>query len=397
MYKNKSVLDNIWFLKNIDDRKALYISQKYNYSNFLSKLLISLDIIEEEIDKFLNPNITNDLPNPFKLKDMDKSILRTIEAITKNERIGILADYDVDGSTSAAILYNFFKFFNINASIKVPNRLIEGYGPNERIMDEFVRENITIVFTVDCGTTSFATLNNKKYSMLDIIIIDHHISETNFPNVYSLINPNRYDEDNEFKDLAAVGVTFLFLLALRKTLREKNFFKLHKEPNLLSYLDFVALGTICDVVPLNNINRAFVATGLNIIKSRKSKAISTILDNSNLKSEPKALDLGFIIGPQINAASRLGNSNLPTKILISHDVNEIDTISRKLILLNEKRKLIENQIYNEALNQIKNTKSLKFILIYGNNWHSGVLGIVASRLQKEYYKPTIVVSFENNI
>jgi len=397
LYKNKSILDNVWFLKYIDERKILYISQKYNYSNFLSKLISSLDINEEEIEEFLNPDISINIPNPFNLKDMDKTISRTIEAIKNNEKIGILGDYDVDGSTSAAILFNFFKSFNINVSIKIPNKLSEGYGPNERIMDEFLKEKVSIVYTVDCGTTSFSTLNNIKYSVIDIITIDHHISEIKFPNIYSLINPNRYDENSEFKDLAAVGVTFLFLIALRKTLREQNFFKLNKEPNLLFFLDFVALGTVCDVVPLKKINRTFVFKGLEIIRSRKSKAIATILDNSNLKSPPKADDLSYIIGPQINAASRLGDSSLPTKILVSQDINEIDKISRKLILLNEKRKLIENKIYNEALNQIKNKKSLKFILIYGDNWHSGVLGIVASRLLKLYNKPTIVISFNNNV
>ena len=186
MYKNKSILDNIWFLKYIDERKILYISQKYNYSNFLSKLIASLDILEEEIDGFLNPDITNDIPNPFNLKDMDKTVSRTIEAIKNNEKIGILGDYDVDGSTSAAILFNFFNTFNINVSIKIPNRLSEGYGPNERIMDEFLKEKVSIVYTVDCGTTSFFTLNNTKYSVIDIITIDHHISETKFPNIYSL-------------------------------------------------------------------------------------------------------------------------------------------------------------------------------------------------------------------
>jgi len=397
LYKNKSILDNIWFLKHIDERKILYISQKYNYSNFFSKLIASLDILDEEIDEFLNPDITKNIPDPFNLKDMDKTISRTIEAIKNNEKIGILGDYDVDGSTSTAILFNFFNTFNINVSIKIPNKLSEGYGPNERIMDEFLKEKVSIVYTVDCGTTSFSTLNNKKYSVIDIITIDHHISDIKLPNIYSLINPNRYDENSDFKNLAAVGVTFLFLMALRKTLRKKNFFKFYKEPNLLLFLDLVALGTICDVVPLKKINRTLVFKGLEIIRSRKSKAIATMLDNSNIQSVPKADDLGYILGPQINAASRLGDSTLPTKILVSKDINEIDKISRKLILLNEKRKLIENQIYDEALNQIKNTNSLKFFLIYGDNWHNGVLGIVASRLLNQYYKPTIVISFHDNI
>jgi len=397
LYKNKSLLDNIWFQKNIDERKVLYFSQKFNFSNFLSKLLVSINISQEEIDQFLNPDIINNIPNPFKLKDMDKTVSRTIEAIKNNQKIGILADYDVDGATSAAIMYNFFKSFNLNISLKVPNRLTEGYGPNERIMDEFLEEKVSLVYTLDCGTTSFATLNNKKYSVFDIIIIDHHISEKIYPKIYSIINPNRYDENNEFSDLAAVGVTFLFLMALRKILREQNYFDFYDEPNLMSFLDLVALGTVCDIVSLKKINRVFVSKGLEIIKLRKLKSLTTMLDNSNLKSKPKAVDLGYIIGPQINAASRLGDSSLSYKILISKDINEIDSISRKLILLNEKRKLIENQIYYEAINQINYKNNSKYILIYGDKWHTGVLGIIASRLLKQFHKPIIVISFINSI
>ena len=274
----------------------------------------------------------------------------------------------------------------MDVTIKVPNRLIEGYGPNERILDEFVKEEIKLVYTLDCGTTSFQILNNNKYSNLDIIIIDHHISEEKFPKIYSIINPNRLDENNKFSNLAAVGVTFLFLMALRKELRKKNFFKNNKEPNLLLFLDLVALGTVCDVVNLNKINRIFVSKGLDLIKLRKSKALSTILDNSNLKTLPKSSDLGYTIGPQINAASRIGDSNLPTKFFTSQNINEINVISRKLFLLNEKRKLIEKNIYNEALKQIKKNKDLKFIMIYGDNWHSGVLGIVASRILNQFFK-----------
>ena len=224
MYKNKSILQNEWLLKNIDERKILYVSQKYNFSNFLSKLISSIKINEEDIDEFINPDINNNIPNPFQLKDMDKSVLRTIKSIKKNEKIGILADYDVDGSTSAAILYNFLKFLSLDITIKVPNRLTEGYGPNDKIMDEFLNENISIVYILDCGTTSFHTLNKSKYSSIDIIVIDHHISDIKLPNIFSLINPNRYDEKNNLTDLAAVGVTFLFLIALRKKLRDLDFF-----------------------------------------------------------------------------------------------------------------------------------------------------------------------------
>ena len=161
MYTNKSILENKWLLKKIDERKVLYISQKFNFSIFLSRLISLLDIDTEEINEFINPNILNQIPNPFALKDMKKTVSRTINAIKNKEKIGILADYDVDGSTSAAILFNFFKLLNIDVIIKIPNRLIEGYGPNERILDEFLKEKITLLYTLDCGTTSFNTLNNK--------------------------------------------------------------------------------------------------------------------------------------------------------------------------------------------------------------------------------------------
>ena len=397
LYKNKSILHNSWNLINTDERKVLYISQKFKLSFFLSKVIVSNNIQEEEINDFLYPDINKNIPNPFKLKDMKKTIFRTIKAIDKNEKIGILADYDVDGSTSAAILYNFLKSFNLNISIKIPNRLVEGYGPNERIMDEFINEKVSLVYILDCGTTSFKTLNNSKYSSIDIVVIDHHISEIKFPSIFSLINPNRYDENSEFKDLAAVGVTFMFLMGLRKSLRENKYFESRNEPNLMNSLDMVALGTVCDVVNLNKINRNFVYKGLEIIKLRKSKIFTSIFDNLNLKSAPKSSDLGFIIGPQLNAASRLNYFDLPTKILISKNVDEIESIGKKLILLNEKRKLIENHIYNQAIQKIDINKNKKFILIHGNNWHRGVLGIVASRIQNEFYKPTIVISFENNI
>ena len=395
MYKNKSIFQNKWLIKEFDERKILYLSQKFNISFFLSKLLCSTNLEEKEISDLLNQTDEFNIPDPFILKDMEKTVLRTIDAIEKNEKIGIIADYDVDGSTSAAILYNFLKKFNKEILIKVPERLTEGYGPNNRIMNEFIEEKVSLIFCLDCGTSSFSIFDDIKYAEMDIIVIDHHISERKFPKIFSIINPNRFDEGHEFINLAAVGVTFLFLMALRKKLRNSNFFKKIKEPNLLNYLDLVALGTVCDVVFLDKLNKLFVNKGLNIIKQRKSIPLTKIIDNLNIRAEPTSELLGYSIGPQINAASRLGNSSLPSKILVSHDINEIDTISRKLFLYNEKRKLIENAIYDDALKQVKNTS--KFILIYGENWHNGVLGIVASRLLKEFYKPVIVISFNNNI
>ena len=394
MFKELSLLNNKWSLKDYNERQVLTLSQRNKISPILAKLLTLRNVQSEDVENYLNLNLYNNLPNPFLLKDMKITIDRVIQAIERNQNIGIIADYDVDGSTSAAILIKFFEFYHKKLYLKIPDRLNEGYGPNTRIMNYFLKEKINLVFTLDCGTSSFGILDDEKYKNIDVIVVDHHLSEEKLPNVFSIINPNRFDEKSEYNEMAAVGVTFLFLMALRKKLRQKNFFSKIKEPNLLSFLDLVALGTVCDVVKLDNYNRMFVKIGLNLIKRRKNKSIAQIIDNSNLYNTPTASDLGFVIGPQLNAASRVDDSSLPSKLLISDDISEIEKISRKLILFNEKRKLIENNIFDEALIQVKKQVTNKFIIVHGFGWHKGVLGIIASRLINQFYKPTIVISFD---
>jgi single-stranded-DNA-specific exonuclease len=398
LYHRNSLLNNKWKIKKCDERESLMIAQKHNLSLIVGKLLTLRNIKDEQVQNFLNPIFNNNIPNPFDLKDMDKSINRTIENIIKKKKIGIIADYDVDGSTSAALLYNFLSFFKCSISLKIPDRLNEGYGPNKRIMDEFIKENINLVFSLDCGTTSFEILDHPNYKEIDIIIIDHHISEYKLPRIYSVINPNRFDENNKLKDLAAVGLTFLFIMGLRKILRENNYFNdKNTEPNLLNNLDLVALGTVCDVVNLSYYNRNFIIKGLEIIKKRTHKGISQIIDNSNINHTPTATDLSFIIGPQLNAASRVDDSSLSHKLLISNNLIEIETITKKLFLLNEKRKLIEKNILEQSLEQAKKQFNQKFLLVYDFGWHKGVLGIIASRLVEKFNKPAVVISLDQNI
>ena len=395
--QHKSLLSRRWKLKNFDERNTLYLSQKFNLKYIVAKLLSIRGIDHDSVESFIKPNINLDIPNPSKLKDIDKAATRIIEAIEKKQRIGIIADYDVDGSTSASILYKFLKIFTHSIFLKTPNRLIDGYGPNIKLMKEMLNNNIDLLFTLDCGTTSNDIIDNQEFKKIDVIVIDHHLSEINLPNVLAIINPNRFDDNSNYKQLAAVGVTFLFLIYLRKKLRLLNIFKENKEPNLLRYLDLVALGTVCDVVELKKYNRLFVKKGLELIHKRYHKGIAKLIDNSKINSSPTSQDLGFVIGPQINAASRIDDSSLASKLLISNDIEKIDSISRKLFLLNEKRKLIENQILEVAKEQASKQIISKFIVVYGNNWHRGVLGIIASKITDIYYKPTIVISFLNNI
>ena len=397
MITNKSLSNNIWKEKIIDENLIKSLSQKKSISDIFSKLLIARGIDEENFENFLNPDILKNIPNPFELKDMEKAINRCVYALKNNQKIGIIADYDVDGSTSVSILYKFLINFSSNIICKVPDRLSEGYGPNLRLMNEMLNEKVDLLFTLDCGTSSNDIIDHPNFNKIEVIVIDHHLSEFKLPKVHSIINPNRYDEKNDFKDLAAVGVTFLFLMALRKKIRDSKIFPNIKEPNLMSYLDLVALGTICDIVNVLSYNRLLIKKGLELIIKRQNKSISKIIDNSKINFTPTARDIGFLVGPQINAASRIDDSSLASKLLISNDDTEIDIVSRKLFLINEKRKIVEQTIYDEALEQIENQKENKFIIVYKDNWHNGVLGIVASKIAALHNKPTFVISFNNEI
>jgi len=391
-----SLLNKKWKLINFDNRNAIHLSQKFQLSSIVGKLLSIRNIKEENIDFYLNPNISHHIPNPRKIKDMDNATKRVVEAIKKNQKIGIIADYDVDGSTSASILYKFLKNYSSSITLKIPNRLVDGYGPNLKIMREMQSNKIDLLFTLDCGTSSNNIIDHEEFKKIDVIVIDHHLSEFELPKVHSIINPNRLDDESDYKQMAAVGVTFLFLMSLRKELRNNNIFIKKQEPNLLSYLDLVALGTVCDVVDLKQFNRLFVIKGLELIHKRYHKGISKLIDNSKLNSPPSSQDLGYIVGPQINAASRMDDSSLASKLLITNDIEQIETISRKLYLLNEKRKLIESQILEAANAQAEKQINSKYILVHGENWHQGVLGIVASKLLDLYNKPIIVLSFLND-
>tara|TARA_B100000575_G_scaffold288856_1_gene289595 strand:+ start:610 stop:2355 length:1746 start_codon:yes stop_codon:yes gene_type:complete len=395
--KKKSLSNKLWKEKLVDQNKIDKLSQQRSISQVFSKLLISRNIDENNLDQFLNPDLTSDIPNPFDLKDMKKAVDRGVIALINNEKIGIIADYDVDGSTSASILYRFLNHFTSKIIYKIPNRLSEGYGPNLRIMNEMLKEEVKLIFTLDCGTSAFNTIDHEDYKDIDVIVIDHHLSEYKLPKVFSIVNPNRFDDNSNYKDFAAVGVTFLYLMALRKVMRDNKLFTKIKEPNLITYLDLVAVGTICDIVNVTNYNRLLVRKGLELIIQRRNKSISSIIDNTKINSIPSSKDIGFVVGPQINAASRIDDSSLASRLLITNDENEIQTISRKLFLINEKRKLIEETIFREAIEQIDEQKNNNYYLVFKSNWHHGVLGIVASKIVNLYNKPTFVLSFTNNV
>ena len=333
-----SVTGKKWVLKDFNISHSNFLIDNYFLDSTVAKLIAIKNIKREEIENYLNPAIKNSLPNPSVLKGMDKATLRTLEAIIKKEKVGIFGDYDVDGASSTALLGRYFKHVNLKFEIYIPDRKLEGFGPTIKGFENMIKKNPKLIFTVDCGTLSFEPINFANEKKIDVLVLDYHQSEIKLPNAYSIINPNQIDDSSNLNNLCAAGVCFMFLISLNRELKKINWFKNNKikELNLIEYLDLVSLGTVCDVVSLKGYNRMFVKIGLELIKQRKNRGISKIIDNSNLKYTPSSSDLGFIVGPQLNAASRIDDSTLPSKILISDNIVEIESISRRLILMNEK-------------------------------------------------------------
>lgn len=398
-YSGTSILGLNWQQKYFDERSALAISQRLGLSEVLGNLLSSRKVSLDEVENFLEPKIKTSLPDPFELNDMHKAVDHVITAIESKKKITIFADYDVDGATSAAILKRFFREVGVEANIYIPDRILEGYGPNSEALLNLKKSGTDLVITLDCGTVAFKPLEDAASAGLDVIVIDHHLGVLEKPQSIAVINPNLLDEKFPHKNLCAAGVTFLFAVAINKKLREKNFYAQKKEPNLLNLLDLVALGTVCDVMSLTGLNRAFVAAGLKILKQRKNPGLREICDLAGLNEEPSAYHLGFIIGPRINAGGRVGSSDLGAKILSSEDEEQIKTIAGQLESFNKQRKEIEAQVLEEAVKSLESSvsgfsKNDPIIFAASKNWHQGVIGIVASRLKDLYNKPVAVIALD---
>ena len=395
-----SILGLKWHQKQFDERLSNVIYQRFNISEVVSNLLSSREISLDEVENFLDPKIKTSLPDPFELSGMDEAVSHVIDAVKKNKKITIFADYDVDGATSAAILKRFFREVGIDVGIYIPDRVLEGYGPNSQALLNLKKTGSDLVITLDCGTVAFKPLEDAHAAGLDIIVIDHHLGVLERPKSIAVINPNLLDEKFPHKNLCAAGVTFSFAVAINKKLREENFYAGKKEPNLLNLLDLVALGTVCDVMSLTGLNRAFVSAGLKILKARKNLGLREICDLAGLDEEPSAYHLGFIIGPRINAGGRVGKSDLGARILSSEDEEEVKDIALLLENYNKQRKEIEVQVLDEAVKALESgvggfTKNDPVIFAVSKNWHQGVIGIVASRLKDLYGKPVAVIAIDD--
>tara|TARA_Y100000590_G_scaffold468133_1_gene649656 strand:+ start:169 stop:1917 length:1749 start_codon:yes stop_codon:yes gene_type:complete len=394
-----SVSGKNWLFKKFDTTDITNFSESLSITEILAKLLAIRKKKIGNIKLFLDPKIKNLLPNPNSLKDMQNAIDRTYQSIINKETIGIFGDYDVDGASSTAILARYFSLIKKNFKIYIPDRQKEGYGPSTNAFEKLIKSDSKIIFTVDCGTLSFKAIDFAKKYKVDVVVLDHHQSDIKLPSAFAIVNPNRYDDKSGLNYLCAAGVCFLFLVGLNKKLRDENWFKSKNinEPDVLSFLDLVSLGTVCDVVPLIGLNRAIVKQGLKVIKSRSNLGIKTLYDLCKTEAKPNTYDIGYVLGPRINAGGRVGKSSHGAELLISEDPHKAYQIATDLDKSNNERKSIEMLLIEKINTEVKKFHNHPVLVLSGNSWHEGIIGIVAARIKEKYNKPTIIISLKNKM
>ena len=394
-----SVSGKNWHFKKFNESDIAKYKENYSITEILAKLISIRKSNINDVGMFLDPKIKNLLPNPMHIKDMDIAINRTYRSIVKNETIGIFGDYDVDGASSTALLARYFLSIKQIIKTYIPDRQTEGYGPNNNGFKNLINNGAKLIFTVDCGTSSFKPIKFAKNLNCDVVVLDHHQSEINLPEACAVVNPNRYDDNSGLNYLCAAGVCFVYLVGLNKKLRDENWFKKNHiiEPNILNFLDLVSLGTVCDVVPLIDLNRAIVKQGLKIMKNRSNLGIKTLFDLCKIESQATTYDLGFKLGPRINAGGRVGKSSHGAELLISNDPKKTFQIASDLEKSNKERQSIELLLSEKLKFELKKHHNYPILLLSGNGWHEGVTGIVAARIKDKHKKPTILISLDNNI
>ena len=385
-----------WLLKSVDTELESALLREL--PPVVARLLALRGVTLAQAADYLAPRLKKLLPDPSILKDMDVAVARTAKALTNGERIAVFGDYDVDGSTSAALLSDFLSALGAPPRIYIPDRMTEGYGPSPTAMRALHVEGASLAITVDCGAAATAALQEAKNLGLDVVVLDHHRVEASPPAV-AHVNPNQPDDTSGLGHLCAAGVTFLFLVALNRHLRESNFYSERgiAEPDLRLFLDLVGLATVCDVVPLEGINRAFVRFGLGQLGVMSRPGLAALAGIAGAKPPFTPYTFGFLLGPRINAGGRVGRSSLGVDLLTTRDADRAAEFAAQLDLHNKERQAIEKLILEEAAALAATQANAPFILVSGDGWHPGVVGIVASRLRERFSKPTFVAGFEGGM
>ena len=365
--------------------------------DIVTQLLLARGVVEADLARNRTPTLRDFLPDPSEFNDMDTAADRLAQAVLSGERITVYGDYDVDGATSAALLIRLLRDLGVEADYYIPDRLLEGYGPSGEALVKLGEQGSSLVVTVDCGAMAFDALQQAHDAGVDVIVVDHHKCAAELPRALALVNPNRLDESDlaaGHGHLAAVGVAFLLGIALVRTLRKRGFFDDRAEPDLMGLLDLVALGTVADVAALHGLNRAFVAQGLKVMARRANTGMAALIDASRLKRAPACSDLGFALGPRINAGGRVGESTLGVRLLTTQDPEEAQAIAAQLSQLNDERRAIEAAVQEGAEEQLAAQHNRAVTLVAARGWHPGVIGIVAGRIKEKTGKPAIVIAID---
>ena len=392
-----SLSGKIWRARLDDDRAALALAHRADMPEIVARVLAARGVGVDEIDEFLHPSLRASLPDPAHLKDMDAAVERLMRAITDGETIGVFGDYDVDGATSAAVLVRFFEALGRPVLVYIPDRVREGYGPNIDGLMRLKDDGASVVVTVDCGITAHAPLAAAAEAGLDVIVVDHHVGEPDLPVACAVVNPNRIDETSPHGQLAAVGVTFLLVVALNRALRDAFWYgEGHAEPDLMAWLDLVALGTVCDVVPLTGVNRALVAQGLRVMARRANAGIAALADVARLDARPDSYHAGFVLGPRVNAGGRIGEAGLGVRLLTTNDAGEAAAVAARLDEYNRERQAVEAAVLEAAMADAEADQGC-VVMVAREGWHPGVIGIVAGRLRERFNRPACVVALDGNL
>jgi single-stranded-DNA-specific exonuclease len=380
-------------------KTAAAISQRHGLPELLGRVLASRGIGLDEVPTALDPTVKALMPDPSSVRDMDKGAARLAEAIAGGEPVAVFGDYDVDGACSAALMHRFLAAHGRRARIYIPDRMTEGYGPNREAITALVEEGARLIVTVDCGTTGVEPLAAAAALGVDVIVVDHHQADERLPDVAALINPNRQDDLSAQGHLCAAGVTFMLLVATARELRRRGHYGAQcAPPDLLALLDLVGLATVCDVVPLRGLNRAYVTKGLQVMRQRRNVGLKALADAAGLAVPPTPYHLGFVLGPRINAGGRIGDAGLGARLLACDDEMEAARIAVLLDKLNRERKAIEAEMLEAAVAHAERLvdadPDLPLLLIAGEGWHKGVVGLVASRLTERFHRPSCVIAWD---
>ena len=386
-----------WKARLEDARTAEAISQRHELPEILGRVLAARGVGVDEAEAFLNPTIRTLMPQPSALRDMEKGSARLADAIIAGEKIGVISDYDVDGVSSAAMLSLFLKAAGCSCAVHIPDRLTEGYGPSQKAVESLKEQGAQVLVTLDCGVMAHDPLARAAELGLATIIVDHHQAGEVLPEAHAVINPNRQDDTSGLGYLCAAGVTMIFIAAVNRLLRQKGWYnEARPEPNMLQWLELASLGTVCDVVPLKGLNRAYVTQGLKIMARRENVGLSALCDVSRLKRKPDTYALGYLLGPRINAAGRIGHAAMALKLLTTHDRGEAAQIAQDLERLNRERQEIELAVVDQAMVQadamLGKERRGTVLVVSAKGWHPGVVGLAAARLKERFNLPSFVLA-----